>query len=250
MENKIDIKRILLALLKRWKIIVIATVFMAFASYLYTDFCITPLYTSTAKLYVENKITTGDTITSSDLSAAQRLANTCSHIFKTDAVLVPMAETLKEEDGIVLSTGQLGGMISVTAIENSEILQVSVTTSSPELSRRVAEILVTVAPDAYKSIVDTGNMKRLNTNITANYHQVYPNVKRNVMMGAAAGFMISVLAVFVADLLDTKVKSNDDLYEIYGIPVFAEIIDFSLKSAGNKYKYGRYKTYYIPKKED
>lgn len=258
MDKQINAKDILQAILKRYKIIIAVTLLFAVGSYLYTHYMVTPLYRSHAKLYVENKITSGETITSSDLSAGQRLANTCSQIFKTDAVLDPIAKTLREEDGIVLSTGQLSGMISVVAVDESEILQVSVTSTDPELSRRVTEILVDIAPNAYKSIINTGTMKRLNTTIAANRNPISPNVKGNIVKGALAGAVVSIALALIVDLFDTKVKSEDDLFEMYNIPVFAEVMDFNLKSGGfygrygkyGKYgRYGKYKAYYTPKKE-
>ena len=47
------------------------------------------------------------------------------------------------------------------------------------------------------------------------------------------------------EILDIRVKDDDDLAQIYGIPVFAEIVDFmSADKSGYKYsKYGKYGKY-------
>ena len=47
-----------------------------------------------------------------------------------------------------------------------------------------------------------------------------------MLIGAAIGFIASCLISILIELIDTTIKSEDDIQDIYGIPVFAEIPDF------------------------
>ena len=49
---------------------------------------------------------------------------------------------------------------------------------------------------------------------------------RNTLIGAAIGIILACLIAILLDLIDTTIKSDDDLAEIYKVPVFAEIPDF------------------------
>ena len=49
---------------------------------------------------------------------------------------------------------------------------------------------------------------------------------KNMLIGAAIGLIASCLISILIELIDTTIKSEDDIQDIYGIPIFAEIPDF------------------------
>ena len=65
------------------------------------------------------------------------------------------------------------------------------------------------------------------------------NFRRNliflfVMMGMLGGLILALGISFLIEIVDTTVKSDDDLYEMYDIPVFADIIDFDVEGGAKK----------------
>ena len=56
------------------------------------------------------------------------------------------------------------------------------------------------------------------------------------MIGLAVGFVIAAAIAFLLELVDTTVKYDDDLFKLYEIPVFGEILDFN-QVGGEKYAY-------------
>lgn len=44
--------------------------------------------------------------------------------------------------------------------------------------------------------------------------------------------MLSVLLALFLEVIDTTVKPGDDLYKMYGIPVFAGIVDIESEGKG------------------
>ena len=53
-----------------------------------------------------------------------------------------------------------------------------------------------------------------------------PNKVRNTMIGVVIGLLAACVIAVLIELIDTTIKSDDDLSAIYKVPVFAEIPDF------------------------
>jgi succinoglycan biosynthesis transport protein ExoP len=50
-----------------------------------------------------------------------------------------------------------------------------------------------------------------------------PKVKRNAVIGAAAGILLGLAIAFLLDLFDRRIKSPEDLERLYGLPALATI---------------------------
>ena len=46
--------------------------------------------------------------------------------------------------------------------------------------------------------------------------------------------VLSLVISFLLEIIDTTIKPGDDLYKMYDIPVFAEIVDFETEGGGKK----------------
>ena len=55
------------------------------------------------------------------------------------------------------------------------------------------------------------------------YEPSGPNVKKNILMGAAAGFVIDALIVVLKVLTNTKLKSKEEAEKYLKLPVFCEL---------------------------
>ena len=241
MEGTISVKQIIIMLVKHIKLILILAIIFGGLAYFYAINYVTPQYTSSGTMYVQNKVTNSETTSSGDLAAASRLATACSHIFTTQKVLEPISTELKEEYGLNLSTGTLRSMISVSTVEGSELLSISVKGSDPVQVYRVCSMVVDVIPDAYKQLIYAGTMIIVDEP-RINYSKTNSSETSTAVKGIAVGAVIGIVIAFLIEFLNKEVKPDDDLYEIYGIPVFAEILNFDA-SPKVKGKYGRYSKY-------
>jgi len=55
-----------------------------------------------------------------------------------------------------------------------------------------------------------------------------------VIMGFLVGLILALGIAFLIEIVDTTIKPDDDLYAIYDIPVFAEIVDFEVEGGAKK----------------
>lgn len=239
-ESSIDLKRLFFLLLgKKWIILAVSLIFAA-AVGIYTEFCMEDKYTSVATMFVQNKDVGGEnsstSISSSDMVASSSLAKVCQDIFTSDRMLVKVSDSLKTL-GYDVTTKQLKGVISITSTNENQVMNVVVVSSDPLLSQEIASLVAQNANEVYREIVKIGSVEII-SDATYSASRSSPILRRNVPIGFIIGFVLICAAIIIADLLDTKIKPQDNLIEMYGIPLFAEIMDFDLElKGGNGYEY-------------
>ncbi|HIQ79848.1 MAG TPA: hypothetical protein IAD32_01005 [Candidatus Scatavimonas merdigallinarum] len=244
MKREITINEILKMLRAHIKLIIIITLVGGILAYAYSAYMITPMYSTSTLLYVTNseELPGDSAITSStdntdssevqksgsnDIIISSRIAQVCTTLFKTDLMMSELIEYLD----LSLSPGQLKGMISITASEDTQFLHVSVTGTEPETAAKIANAFPAAAQDLYKLFFPYGQI------IVADKAGVpttpsSPDIKKNTLFGLAGGLVLSVLLALFLEVIDTTVKPGDDLYKMYGIPVFAGIVDIESEGKG------------------
>lgn len=244
-EKTIDLKSIYQMLIKHIKFIIILTVIFAALAYIVSAFFITKQYTANVMLYVQSNEQTSEQqqsgVSYSELQASERLAATCQTLFTSKKMTGLILEDLKNDYNITeFTNSNIQSWISVSAQENTSILTVSVTTNDPDLSAAVAQSLDLNAHEVYSSIVESGIVKEVvAAEVPAS--PSYPNVSKNTLIGLIIGLVLGCAIIIVLEMVDTKVKPNDDLLAMYGIPMFAEIVDFEANvKGGYNYEYKKH----------
>lgn len=171
MKREITINEILKMLRAHIKLIIIITLVGGILAYAYSAYMITPMYSTSTLLYVTNseELPGDSAITSStdntdssevqksgsnDIIISSRIAQVCTTLFKTDLMMSELIEYLD----LSLSPGQLKGMISITASEDTQFLHVSVTGTEPETAAKIANAFPAAAQDLYKLFFPYGQI--------------------------------------------------------------------------------------------
>lgn len=221
---------------KRILIIVLSTLVGGVIAFVYTVFFVTPLYSSSVMLYVNNSsISLGSasvSISGSDLTTSRSLVETYIVILNSRETL----EEIIEEAGVSYTSSQLESMISATAVNDTEVLQVTVTGEDPQEASEIANTILKVLPARIKSIVDGSNAVRVDGAIPV-MTPVSPNVTKNTAMGTMVGLVLSCGIYVVLFLLDTEIHSESYLLKTYPtIPLLTVVPD--VDAAGHGYGYG------------
>lgn len=234
-ENTIDLKLIFVTLIHHIKFIAVVTLMFTVGAFFITKFFITDKYTATAQIYVDPRNTTSEnnSVNYQDLSAAEKLVNTCQILFTGDRMAEYVASDLKNKYDIEeYSNAQLKSMIMVeAATTGTSVMNIKVVTEDAETSAIIANTVLSRANDVYKDIVEDGVVKTVNTAVVPE-NPSSPNVVKNSLLGFALGFVFSCGIIVILELIDTKIKPSDDLEQMYGIPLFAEILDFETNVKG------------------
>ena len=232
---EIDLKRVLIAMMYRWWIIVLAVVLFGTAAFSYAWFGMTPVYSSNVKLYVNNNYVESPGYSSAQIMAAKDLAATYMVILESRNVL---EEVSKRVDGRY-TYEQLRSMVSASAVNETEVFQVTVTGQNYKDVAKIANCIAEVLPDRIKGIVE-GSSVRVVDGAVENPNPVGPSYKKYALLGAAIGLVLSVVVVALVDMMDTTIKSEEYLIQAYGkIPLLAVIPGADSASGYSRGYYGK-----------
>ena len=240
-EYEIDVMHILKVMWKKMWIIVVCAVLCATIGFSYAAFFITPAYSSSAMLYVNNKsISLGGTsvsVSTAEITAAQSLVKTYITILKTRTTL----EQVIERTGVNYTWQQLMGMISAGAVNETEIFKVTVTASDPYVAAKIVNGIAETLPEIVADIIQGSSMKVVDSGIV-NTRKVSPNVRKYTMTGFFAGLLLAAAAVAVYALFDDTIRGEEYVIAKYGYPILARVPDL-VDEDSSKYKRYRYRGY-------
>ena len=230
-EVEIDLKALFLKMKALWYILVMGVLIGAIVMTLYSVFLKTPTYTSTAQIYLRGS---SKSVSVADLQLNSALSNDYLIIFKRRDNMQKVINELNLE----MTPEQLKGMINISNISDTRILQVSVTSTDPELSRDIANSAVEQGMDDIREI-DSQEPYMVEKAIASSYPNGSSTLKMTVL-GALAGLVIAMGAIFIKFVLSDNVQSVDDIENTIGVPVLAVVIeDKALKKKKKKYSPGK-----------
>ena len=215
-EIEIDLKSLLLELLASWKIIFLAGVIAGGLAYAYSSFLVVPQYESTSELYVLSKSTS---ITSlADIQMGSSLTNDYIVIVKGRPVLDQVIANLQLNE----TYKSLYGKISLENPSNSRVLKITVTDADPNIAKAIADEVAEVASAyiAEKMEQDPPNIIQKGY---ADGQPVSPNVIKNTVLGAMAGFVLSMAIIVLANLFNDTIATPEDVEKKIGLNVLGTL---------------------------
>ena len=215
-EVEIDLRDILFALLnKAWIIILVTLIFGGIAG-AYTKFAVTPIYKSTSQLY----IVSSNSITSiSDLQIGSQLTNDYMVLIKSRPVVETVIADLKLED---MTYEQLCNNVVITIPTDSHIINITVSNKDPKLAKKIADDFAVVSQKQMAEIMKTDQPSISEKGVVAEYPSS-PNMKKNCIIAALLGFILSCGVVILMHVMDDNIKSPDDIEKYLGLETLGSI---------------------------
>ena len=203
---------------------------------IYTFVFVKPDYASTTTVILAQSSTTktetdtSETITTNDLTLNQKLVSTYSELLTSPRILSEVITNLR----IDRTEASLKNSITVSAVEDTDLIQIRVTDSNPETAKRIAEEIARV----FIEQVANGVYKINNVQVwdaaevpTAPYNI---NHGKDLVIFLFIGIVISVVYALIANMLDTTVKSKEEIEKKMGLSVLTTIpicdFDLSMKT--------------------
>lgn len=219
--EELDLKELLMLFWnKKVKILLIVAIFMLIGV-IYTIGFVTPVYTSSTTLLLgKSESSTGntDTITTTDITLNSKLVSTYSTLIKSKSVLRPVISNLS----IDLSEAELEKSITVSQEKDTEIIRISVTnadaTTAAKVANEVEKVFSQRVSEIYKinnvQVVDEAEVSTSPSNI---------NHTKDIIIFAFVGVVVAVMYVLIANMLDTTIKSAEEVEKEFKVPVLASI---------------------------
>lgn len=238
MTKNITVQKILGILLHRIKFILITTFVAGLLVFLYTSFFITPMYSASTMIFIQNynkstKTTDDPDAGKSDKSKSQSDANqsnneTAKKIFYSDinssAALAKICVTLFQNSDTVTSVYD-GCNVSFSVVPDTFYITIDVSGSDPKKCANVANQVADQCASVFHEWLAYGQIGTIRKAVEPG-KPYSPDKLKNTLIGLAVGLVASCLISILLELIDTTIRPDEDLSELYDIPVFAEIPDF------------------------
>ncbi|MFE4467799.1 polysaccharide biosynthesis tyrosine autokinase [Leifsonia sp. NPDC056824] len=207
-----------------WYVVVIATLVGAVAGFGLSQLA-TPVYTATTSSYFSLNFGGTATDLSQGATYTQNQMLSFAQLAQTPAVLKPVIDDLK----LTETPAQLAGAMSVSTPQNTVILQIAVSDTSPEQAATIANAVAaslgsTVEQIAPKTATGKPTVSvRVIAKAAVPDAASSPNVRLNVLAGLILGLIVGVLIVVLREAFDTRVHNADTAVEVAKAPLVGTI---------------------------
>ncbi len=232
MEENLDLGYLFSVLKKHLVMIIVIGLLCGILGFLASSFLIPKKYESHALLYVENSQQSSESVNINDINAAQKLVNTCQILFKSGTILDNLIANLN----LPYTKTELNEMITASSVNSTEVMKISVECGNPQEAHLIVNELVELSKAEFSRVIKSGSIEVIDYG-EVNTTPSSPNVMLITFVVLIAGVACAYVIALINDMIDVAIKSDDNLAQLYNVPVFAEINDFESVS-GAKYGYG------------
>lgn len=220
MEETISLKELFQTLKKRASLIFAFAAIAVIISGVISYFFITPIYQATTQILVNQEKNDQASYSAGDVQTNLQLINTYNVIIKSPAILEKVAQQLDSD----LTAGQLNQMITVQSENNSQVVNLSVQDSDPQMAANIAN---TTAETFQKEIVNLMKIDNVNiispAKVVENQSPIKPKPLLNIAIALVVGLMAGVGIAFLLEYLDNTIKNEQDIEKVLGLPVLGAI---------------------------
>ncbi|MEB7965768.1 Wzz/FepE/Etk N-terminal domain-containing protein [Mammaliicoccus sciuri] len=221
MEETIDLSKLFLILKKNIKYLIVLPIVFLALSMVITFVFMTPKYSSSTQVLVNQK-ETDNQMMAQQVQSNLQLVNTYSEIIKSPRILDKVSKNLKGK----YSSKELSGMLTVSNQAESQILNIAVENESREAASKVANEIANVFSKDVSKIMNVDNVSILSKADTKG-NQISPQPLVNTVVGIFLGLIVALIIIFMKEILDKRIKTEEDVNEILDLPVLGTIQDFS-----------------------
>ncbi len=217
---EIDFLEIAKVLWARKLIIIIIILIGAIMGYAYASFVQVPVYKASTTLYVfnENSRNSG-TVNLSDVNLSKTLIDSYIVIMQSDLVLKQVAE----EMGGSYTAESLRDEVTASSVDETEVFKIVVSDLDPVNSAQIANIMARVLKSEIVRIVHAGSVEVIDEAAVPKVPTYGIGVLSAVIGGAFLALIFICLFFAVLTVLDTRIKSQDQLTRIFDYPLLGAI---------------------------
>ena len=230
--EEIDLKEFVMLFWDRKVSIILITIIFMLIGIIYSVGFVTPKYTSSTTILLatsESANSKTNTITTSDITLNSKLVSTYSELVKSKNVTRQVISNL----GIDETEDELRDSITVSSVKDTELIKISVTdknaTNAYNIANEIAKVFTQKVSEIYNinnvQILDQAEISTTPSNI---------NHAKDVIMFTFVGLFVAIVFVLVTNMLDTTIKSSEEVEKLCNVPVIASIPLYSFEIAKNK----------------
>lgn len=233
-EIQIDLLELLEALRRRIWLILLALVLGGGVGVAYTKLVMTPIYSSTAMVYMLSKETTLTSL--ADLQIGSQLTNDYRVMVTSRPVLQEVIDNL----GLDTDYTGLRGQLSLDNPADTRILSITAADPDPARAKAIVDEVARVSSNYIADIMEMVPPKIIEDGVVPESPSS-PSVRRNGAVCALLFGMAVCGVICLRVILNDTIRSEEDVQRYLGLTVLAAIPRED--EEGDKGKYGRYGHY-------
>lgn len=217
-EIEIDLRQILGLLWSKALIIIMVGIILGLIALIGSKLFISPVYQSSTKLYILNRQNATGTTTLSDIQTSTQLTKDYKILVTSRTV----TEQVISELGLDMTAAQLAGSITVNTPTDTRVLEIVVQNHDQYKAKEIADKVAQISADSICKIMDT---EKVNVIEAGDFPSapVSPNVKKNALIAAILGMLLSSAVIIVKFLMNDTIRSSEDIEKYLGISTLALI---------------------------
>ena len=241
--------------LAKIKFIILMAIVGGVIAFCIADFLMPVTYTTSVQIYVKSSVdaNTGGTVNAGDITTARTLAETDIIVLNDISLYERIADKFMDDYDVAelqkariplsvdkegnprVSPGYIQGCVSISSVNESEVLLVSATCEVPQIAKDICDYMVEVAPDVLRRVLKAGSVEAISAaKLPAGPSS--PNVKKITITGVLVGAVGSMALVILLSYLNNKIIASSDIRDKFGVPILAEIPNFETRTKKGVYK--------------
>ena len=235
--EELDLKELFSLFWNKKVQIILIVLILIVIGIIYSYGFVTPVYTSSTTLVLATSETSGQqetadtSITTTEITLNSKLVSTYSELVKSKNVLRQVLSNLK----INVAEETLRNNVQVTSVKDTELIEISVTNENASYAAKIANEIAKVFTEKVAEIYNINNVHVVDE---AELQEAPSNINhiKDVVIFAFIGLVIAVIYVLVANMLDTTIKTPEEVEREFKLPVLATIpiYEFENERGGRK----------------
>lgn len=181
------------------------------SGYLLSAYGLDKHYITTAEVYIE----------SLDSQSAAEKATTCGLLFTSPQMYDAINETIENP----FSYAEFDRMIDVEQVSGTAMLRITTDCDNSYASFKLMNRLIELMPAVIENYKEKANFQLVRSPAEPSAPS-FPNDKIFTLGGMIIGFVIAIIGTIIIWRLDNTITADDDITDVYGVPVLGELPDF------------------------
>ena len=225
-EVEIDLLDLLGYYLSHWPLLIGAVVIGALVAGLYTHFLVPDKFTASSRMYMV--AASSDTVVNlSDLNLGTSLSSDYVELMKSRPVIEEVIEKLE----LPYDYAQVLNMISLSVVNNTRIVKISVTSVNPQEAMDIANQMARTARTQLPNVMAAPKPSIAEYAVLPQ-QKSSPSMKRNVLIGALLLAVILLAILTIRYLMDDTIQTAEDVEKEFGIMPLSVIPEGEVKGLG------------------
>lgn len=230
---EVDLLEVGYMLWRRWWLILLSAIIGGAAMWAVTTRLITPMYESSATLYILNKTTS---ITSmADIQIGSELSSDFEVIATSKPVLDGAIEEIEDEEGMKFTRSDILRNLEVSTIDDTRLLVITVRHENPQIACIIANAVAEVTASRMAEITKS-EPPTMAEWAEASKNPASPSLVKNVILGVVLAVLLMCVILIVSFMSDDNIKTEEDVARYLDAPTLANISYIDEKERKKKSK--------------